>query len=205
MNLTPSNHAGAQKTPATIGKNNRSLNFQGLTVLVADSSENFLTIIVGILREFKFSNIHRAGNGKEAFELLKSRPIDIAFLDCFLADMDGFEIIFKVRHTPGLNQMIPMLILTSHTQESNVIRARDCGANMVIAKPIAGSILFDRLLWASNNAEDFVVANHYTGPDRRHKDEGCPNGVGRRESDKASAGEQAEQKLSQDEIDALFK
>lgn len=205
MHMTREMGSETQNRTSAPSRHNRTLNFQGLTALVADSSENFLTILISILREFKFSNIRRVNNGKEALELLKSQPIDIAFVDCFLPEMDGFEIVHTLRRTPGPDQMIPMMILTSHTQEQNVIRARDCGANMVIAKPVSGSILFDRLLWAADHAQDFVTAETYVGPDRRHRIEGYPNGVGRRQSDNAQVGEQVEPTLSQDEIDALFK
>ena len=182
----------------------RSANFNGLTALIADSSENFVKLLSGMLVEFRLSQILTALDGEEAMRTLGSRQVDVAFIDCMLPGIDGFAVTKAIREKTGPNQMIPVLILTSHTQVENVTRSRDSGANMVLAKPVSSGILFDRLFWAAENPRDFVTAETYCGPDRRFKIEGYPDGVGRRESDSIEVGAQTEATLSQDEIDALF-
>lgn len=183
----------------------KSANFNGLTALIADSSENFTKLLTGMLVEFRLSQILTAQNGEEAMRILSGKQIDIAFLDCILPETDGFAITKSIREKSGPNQMIPILILTSHTQIENVTKARDCGANMVLAKPVSAGTLFDRLFWAAENPREFVTSDNYFGPDRRFKIEGYPGGVGRRESDNIEVGRQTEPDLQQDEIDALFK
>ncbi len=183
----------------------KSANFNGLTALIADSSENFVKLLSGMLVEFRLSQILTAHDGDEALRTLDTKQIDVAFVDCLLPGADGFAVTKSIRDKSGPNQMIPILILTSHTQMENVTRARDCGANMVLAKPVSSGVLFDRLFWAADNARDFVTAETYCGPDRRFKIEGYPGGVGRRESDRIEVGAQTEASLSQDDIDALFE
>jgi len=183
----------------------KSANFNGMTALIADSSENFVKILTGMLVEFRLSQILTAQDGEEATRIMNGKQVDIAFLDCVLTGLDGFAITQNVRSKGGPNQMIPILILTSHTQLENVTRARDCGANMVLAKPISAGGLFDRLFWAAENPREFVTSENYFGPDRRFKIEGYPDGVARRASDNIEIGTQTEPTLSQDEIDALFK
>ena len=183
----------------------KSANFNGLTALIADSSENFVKLLSGMLVEFRLSQILTALDGEEAMRTLNTKQVDIAFLDCVLPTLDGFAITKGIREKSGPNQMIPILILTSHTQLENVTNSRDCGANMVLAKPISAGALFDRLFWAAENPREFVTSDNYFGPDRRFKIEGYPGGVGRRESDNIEIGTQTEPTLSQDEIDALFK
>ncbi len=178
------------------------INFSGMSALVADANAAFLTIIAGMLYEFGVSNITRATTGEQALHQFSVQQIDFAFLDCFLPGINGFDICQRVRATPGPNQMVPILILTSHAQRDNVVRARDVGASMVMIKPISGSMLFDRLAWAAENARDFIMCANYNGPDRRYKNESF-SGIGRRETDKGKGGEQRGSSMSQAEIDKL--
>ncbi len=177
------------------------VNLSGMSALVADGSEGFISIIAGMLREFGVSPVQRAVTGERALQMLNSQQIDLAFIDCFLPGIDGFALTRELRSKAGANQMITVMIMTGHAQHSNVIRARDEGANMVIAKPISAMGLYDRLAWASENPRDFVICDAYIGPDRRHKIEGYPGG-GRREMDvKVAVDEQKKPDLSQSEID----
>lgn len=85
-------------------------------------------------------------------------------------------------------------------------KARDCGANVVIRKPVSPQILFDRLAWVSRVQRPFIECESYIGPDRRFKSIGPPGGVGRRSTDlSADVGTAKEPNMSQDEIDMLFK
>ena len=83
--------------------------------------------------------------------------------------------------------------------------ARDCGANMVIAKPMSPSSLYERLTWVAFHPRKFIETATYFGPDRRFKIEGFPSGKGRRAGDneveiKAEEGPT----LSQNDIDSLL-
>jgi len=173
--------------------------------MIADSSENIVKLLSGMLVEFRLSQVLTASDGEEAMRIMMAKQVDMAFLDCSLPGADGFTITRSIREKSGPNQMIPVLILTSHTQLENVTNARDCGANMVLAKPVSAGTLLDRLFWAAENPREFVTSDTYFGPDRRFKIEGYPGGVGRRETDNIEIGAQTEPTLSQDEIDALFK
>jgi hypothetical protein len=75
-------------------------------------------------------------------------------------------------------------MMSADTRETTVKRARDAGANMVIAKPMSPANLYDRLAWIALTPRKFVDAPNYFGPDRRFKIEGPPGGVGRRKADK---------------------
>ena len=98
---------------------------------------------------------------------------------------------------------LPLVIVAESVSETN---ARDCGANMVLVKPVSPSSLYDRLVWIAFNARKFVDSKDYFGPDRRFKIEGYPNGVGRRSGDKAvDLGTPTGPALSQSDIDALLK
>jgi two-component system, chemotaxis family, chemotaxis protein CheY len=95
--------------------------------------------------------------------------------------------------------------MTGDTRATTIKTARDVGANMVAAKPMSPSSLYDRLAWIAFNPRQFIDTATYFGPDRRFKIEGYPSGVGRRKGDQEIVvGEDAGPALSQSEIDNLL-
>jgi len=77
---------------------------------------------------------------------------------------------------------------------------------MVVAKPMAPTTLYDRLVWIAFDRRQFIDCPTYFGPDRRFKIEGYPTGVGRRASDKSiEVSDAIEPNLEQDDIDSLFQ
>ena len=105
------------------------------------------------------------------------------------------------------NSFALMFLLLGQPTPSAVIRARDCGANAVLTKPLAADAVLKRLRWVCGAKRDFIDAAAYVGPDRRYKSAGPPAGAtGRRATDIADplGGAQAPN-LSQDEISTMIK
>ena len=75
---------------------------------------------------------------------------------------------------------------------SSVNQARECGAHIVIKKPLSPRVLYDRLAWISTSKRHYWESPEFYGPDRRVRSLGRLKGA-RRKAD-----------LSQDEIDELF-
>lgn len=183
------------------------LNLKGVQFLIADGDVNFRVIVTGILRGFGATHIFEAEDAEQAQAKLKNGSIDFLLCDSHLPGVDGFEMVKSIRRDPEhAGRFVPILVLTSHTQRHNVEKARDCGANFVVAKPLSPAILYARLEWVANDERPFIVCDVYVGPERRHKIEGLPGGVGRRAEDKdLDVGDEAGPALSQDEIDSVFK
>ena len=183
-----------------------TLNLRELNFLVADASKNFQTLVSRILLNFGAGKVLDAYTGPSALDLVKGKKIDVLLCDVNLPELDGFDLTKTIREDATMkNRAIPIFVLTSHTQANNVHRARDCGANLVVAKPVSPNILFDRLLWVAKSPRPFVETEGYFGPDRRFKIEGFPDGVGRREDDSITDVDSEDgPAMSQDEIDNMF-
>lgn len=184
-----------------------SINLRGLTFLIADANSFFSSICHGVLRGFGATKVIEARESAQVLTMLKDYKIDLMMCDAKLPPTDAFQLTQTIRqHASADYRTIPILIMASDTRASLVCSARDCGANMVIAKPISPAQLYDRLCWVATTPRKFVDAPTYFGPDRRFKIEGYPNGIGRRKEDldievRESSGPQ----LSQSEIDNLLK
>ena len=73
-----------------------------------------------------------AQDGKSALEEMQRDPIDLLVLDLGLPDIDGFEIITRLRHS---GSSVPILVLSSRTDEAGKVRALDLGADDYVTKP----------------------------------------------------------------------
>jgi two-component system KDP operon response regulator KdpE len=82
-----------------------------------------------------------APNGKTALDLLDKKP-DLVILDLGLPDVDGLELLRRIRH---LHENLPILVLSSRGDESGKVAALDLGADDYVTKPFGMDELFARM------------------------------------------------------------
>ena len=163
---------------------NPTLNLKDLVILVADPSSYMTMLIHSMLRGFGADKVLEFRSAVDVIEILSSQKVDILLCDSQLPPRGGLELTLALRRkVDNENRTVPILLMSSDSRELTIKRARDAGANMVIAKPISPISLYDRLTWIAFNQRPFVDASNYFGPDRRFKIEGYPGGVGRRKGD----------------------
>lgn len=185
---------------------NPTMNLRDLAILVADPSSYISMLIHSMLRGFGANKVLEVRNSISVFQALMAQRIDILICDVRLPSHGGLALVRAIRgRTDNEHRTIPILMMSSDSSEATVKRARDAGANMVIAKPLSPASLYDRLSWIAFNPRKFVDTPTYFGPDRRFKIEGYPNGVGRRKGDKVvEVAEESGPALAQSDIDSLF-
>ncbi|OUP23339.1 response regulator transcription factor [Gemmiger sp. An194] len=84
---------------------------------------------------------HTAKNGAEALLDAVSYNPDVIILDLGLPDMDGVEIIHKVR---GWN-MVPIIVVSARSEDQDKVEALDAGADDYLTKPFSIDELLARL------------------------------------------------------------
>ncbi len=187
---------------------NTRINLEKVNVLLVDDNQQSLDILSHVMSGFGVRTMIKCLTADEALKQIARSPFDFIMTDANMPDMDGYEFIQTVRRLPNQpNAHIPILLVTGHTRESMVFKARDCGANFVVAKPITPKVLLDRIFWVAKEERMFVETDTYAGPDRRFKREGPPAGVAGRRKDDLSfeLGHASTPNLSQDQIDGLVK
>ncbi len=103
------------------------------------------------IREIETIALKNSGFDIEAFETAKdffnkmqnSKP-SIVLLDIMLPDMDGVEILSKLRKDPG-SRNIPVIMVTAKTSEIDKVKALDSGADDYITKPFGVMELISRV------------------------------------------------------------
>jgi two-component system KDP operon response regulator KdpE len=83
-----------------------------------------------------------AENGTRALEALRRSPIDILVLDLGLPDTNGLDIIERIR---GQGSSLPIVVLSSRTDETGKVEALDLGADDYVTKPFGIDELLARL------------------------------------------------------------
>jgi len=88
----------------------------------------------GLMRILRRSNhvVTHENNGKRADHLLTAQKFDLVILDMGLPDMDGSEVLRRLRHR-GVK--VPVLILTARVKVEDRVQGLDFGADDYLAKP----------------------------------------------------------------------
>ncbi|MES2340440.1 MAG: response regulator [Pseudomonadota bacterium] len=184
------------------------LNLENAAGLIVDDNAQALDLLASVLSSFGMKDLQRASSAMEAMEIVKARRIDIILTDGQMPVMDGYDFVRWLRHESGeQTRTIPAIVVTAHSRRTQVMRARDCGANFIITKPITPKIILERILWVAQGRRMFLETDTYIGPDRRFKQSGMPADFpdGRRRDDKpAEVAALAGDNLSQDELNNII-
>lgn len=184
------------------------INLENVNGLIVDDNAQALDLLASVLASFGMRDIARAASAMEAMEIVKSRRIDLIMTDGQMPVMDGYDFVHWVRHqNDEERRLVPAIVVTAHSRKSQVMRARDCGANFIITKPITPKVILERILWVSQGRRMFIETDSYIGPDRRFKQAGMPAEFpdGRRRDDRpAEVGAVAGDNMTQDELNNMI-
>ena len=118
--------------------------FKSLGVLVAEDEDFSQKIVVMILTNLGFKKITVAKNGVQALEKLESavEPIHLVISDIEMPEMGGFEFARRIRlgAVPKYKE-VPILMLTGHSTEDNIMKGRIHRIQGFIVKPVSTEIL----------------------------------------------------------------
>jgi DNA-binding response OmpR family regulator len=103
------------------------------TILVADDEEDLRELVTYRLTRSGYQVIG-AGDGLEALELAAERTPDLMVLDVMMPKLDGYELTRRVRAEAALRS-IPVILLTARSQESDIDRGFEVGADDYLKKP----------------------------------------------------------------------
>ena len=114
-----------------------------MRALVIDDSRTVRAIIGKILREVGLEVIE-AANGREGLEQLERAGAELVLVDWNMPEMDGLEFIRAVRAQRAYDA-VRIMMVTTETEQEQVIRALDAGANEYVMKPFTKEILVAKL------------------------------------------------------------
>lgn len=165
------------------------INFDRARLLLLDDHPQGASILTQIIRAFGVTQFIPCATIAEARQTVLEHELHLILVNANLKEPGVYEFVnWLRRYDQPPNCFAPVILIAGHTQKSNVERARDSGANVIMAKPVSPASVLERVLWASREKRPYVKCATYAGPDRRFKDLGPPEGVtGRRYDDPSEA------------------
>jgi CheY-like chemotaxis protein len=114
------------------------------TVLVVEDDEGTASVILKVLAASGYQTRH-AGNRQAIIDAFRRMPLpDIVLLDVMLPKLNGFEVLARIRHHPRL-QGVPVIMLTSLGERTDIVRGLSYGADGYITKPALPSTLLEAI------------------------------------------------------------
>jgi DNA-binding response OmpR family regulator len=118
---------------------------QSAQILVVDDQDAWVRMVSAVLSSWGARPVG-ADSVARAEILMAQRGIDMVISDLIMPDQDGLALIRWIRHHPNkVIQRTPVALITSETSVLNINRARCCGADMVIEKPLKPDVLWQRM------------------------------------------------------------
>ncbi len=111
------------------------------TIMVVDDNPDIVTIVKTIL-EGKGYTVQSAYSGLEVFTRLEEQKPDLIVLDVMLPQMDGLEVLTRLKGTPDTSS-IPVILLTAKVQYEDVLGGYKLGADYYITKPFTSTQLIN--------------------------------------------------------------
>ncbi len=106
-------------------------------LLVEDSDEDAELAVRALNKHRLASQLHRVADGAEALQFLQATDQlpKLVLLDLKLPKVDGLEVLRTLKNDPR-TQSIPIVMLSSSRQNSDLVESYKLGANSYVVKPV---------------------------------------------------------------------
>ncbi len=111
-------------------------------ILIVEDVEFNRDLVVQLLEDDYM--ILTAADGKAGVELAERERPDLILMDLSLPGVDGWEATRRIKANEALRN-IPIIALTAHAMRGDAEKARACGCNDYLSKPIDEDLLFEKL------------------------------------------------------------
>jgi len=109
--------------------------------VIEDNADNRLLVEALLDDQYELTEYE---NGADALEAMPACPPDLVLLDISLPEMDGVEVLQRMRADARLAS-VPAIALTAHSREEERRKAISAGFDAVVAKPIETGELLETI------------------------------------------------------------
>lgn len=116
-----------------------------MILLVEDNADHEMLTIRALRKNQIANEIHVARDGQEALDFLyakgqysnraASQLPSLVLLDLKLPKIDGLEVLSEMRKVET-TKLVPVVVLTSSDEETDIVRSYQLGANSYVRKPV---------------------------------------------------------------------
>ena len=110
-------------------------------ILVIEDDKQIQIFLKYVLEKEHYA-CQQAETGEQALTRLEDRPADVILLDLGLPDIDGMDLITKIRSRWDTT---PILVISARDQDEEKAAALDLGADDYLTKPVSSTELLARI------------------------------------------------------------
>ena len=116
-------------------------------ILVVDDSAAIRKILQRVLRQtgMTIKDIHEAGDGQEALDLLREHKVHLILSDINMPKMDGLQLLAALKGNADWAR-IPVVMITTEGGEAKVAEAVQLGAVGYVRKPFTADQIKEKLV-----------------------------------------------------------
>jgi len=114
-----------------------------MKVLVADDDKTFRSLVTEILTDAGYE-VAAEENGRLAWERLQTEGADLAVLDVNMPEMDGFQLLGRIRTDDRFKNM-PVLMMTIRAFADDQVQGYETGADDYLTKPFNTDVFLARV------------------------------------------------------------
>ena len=122
-----------QKLISTAPRKRSSSGGQSRELLVAEDDPLIARFLISALTSAGFQTTH-VPDGDAALAALAKKTFELAILDINMPGTDGYGVLSRLRLMPEY-KLKPVLMLSARTQEHDIVRAFELGADDYVTKP----------------------------------------------------------------------
>lgn len=123
-------------------------------ILIVDDEESMRKLIKKSLLYENYI-VQEAACAETALKLLKNKAFDLIILDVMLGDLDGFEVIKKIK---ALGIKTPIILVSGRNEDYDKILGLGLGANNYITKPFNPALLCAHVKAQLRSYQEFSIA-----------------------------------------------
>jgi adenylate cyclase len=114
------------------------------SILIVDDDEGNRYTLSRRLARDNYTDIAEATDGRTALEMLRGRSFDLVLLDVMMPEMDGYEVLSRIKADMALRD-IPVIMISAVDAIESVVRCIELGAEDYLPKPFNPILLKARI------------------------------------------------------------
>jgi class 3 adenylate cyclase/CheY-like chemotaxis protein len=120
------------------------VNPDGYALLIVDDNDDNRFALTRRLAREGYTNVATAEDGRQALDLVRSRPFDLVLLDIMMPELNGYQVLERLKADESLRH-IPVIMVSAVDEFDSVIRCIELGAEDYLPKPFNATLLKARL------------------------------------------------------------
>jgi two-component system, chemotaxis family, chemotaxis protein CheY len=114
------------------------------SILIVDDMKAVRLKLRKICMDIGITEIHEAGDGLVALDLLKSTRVDLVLSDWNMPNMTGFEMVSKMR-SDGRLATTPVVFVTSENEKGAILKSLLNGVTDYVVKPFPDEVIVQKI------------------------------------------------------------